>query len=70
MEKEILLRELNHISKVYFNKKDYISSGQVNRAIDVVEDYYAGLSINCEHNRVKYSEFCNGDFCQDCGKPL
>lgn len=24
----------------------------------------------CTHERTKYSEFCNGDFCQDCGKPL
>lgn len=24
----------------------------------------------CDHKRTKYSEFFNGDFCQDCGKPL
>lgn len=39
MEKETLLQALKHISDVYFNKKDYISAGQINRAMDVVEDY-------------------------------
>jgi hypothetical protein len=24
----------------------------------------------CEHKRTKYSEFCNGDMCCDCGQPL
>jgi hypothetical protein len=37
--KEFLLQCLKQISQSYFDKKDYISAGQVNRAIDVVEDY-------------------------------
>ena len=39
MEKKILIQELKKISKAYFNKKDYISTGQINLAIDVIEDY-------------------------------
>lgn len=40
MKKKILIAELKRISKMYFEKKDYISAGQINRALDVVEDYY------------------------------
>lgn len=43
MEKEILLRELKYISDAYFNKKDYTNTRQINRAMDIVEDYYAVL---------------------------
>lgn len=39
MEKELLLKTLKHISDAYFDKKDYISAGQINRAIDVLNDY-------------------------------
>lgn len=39
MEKSTILAALKHISDVYFEKKDYISSSQINRAIDVIEDY-------------------------------
>lgn len=39
MEKSVILKELKKISDVYFKKKDYISSGQINRAMDIVEDY-------------------------------
>lgn len=38
MKKDKLLKALKKISDVYFDKKDYISAGQVNRAMDVVED--------------------------------
>ena len=41
MEKEILLQELKKISEHYFEKKDYISAGQINLAMDVVNDYDA-----------------------------
>lgn len=39
MDKSVILKELKNISDVYFKKKDYISSGQINRAMDVIEDY-------------------------------
>lgn len=39
MKKNELLKTLKHISDSYFQKKDYISSGQINRAIDVINDY-------------------------------
>ena len=39
MEKEKLLQELKKISDHYFDKKDYISAGQINLAMDVVSDY-------------------------------
>jgi len=39
MEKSVILKELKNISDVYFNKKDFVSSGQINRAMDVIEDY-------------------------------
>lgn len=39
MKKEALLKRLKHISDVYLKKKDFISAGQINRAIDVVEDF-------------------------------
>lgn len=39
MEKYELLQTLKHISDSYFQKKDYISAGQINLAIDVVNDY-------------------------------
>ena len=45
MDKEILIRDLRYISDTYFDKKDYISAGQINRAIDVIEDYYATIEI-------------------------
>jgi hypothetical protein len=38
MGKEELLQTLKHISDLYFQKKDYISAGQINRAMDVIED--------------------------------
>ena len=38
MEKNELLETLKHISDVYFQKKDYISAGQINKAMDVIED--------------------------------
>lgn len=39
MKKQHLIQELKKISKAYFDKKDYISAGQINLAIDVIEDY-------------------------------
>lgn len=39
MEDLEVLKYLKKISDFYFEKKDYISSGQINRAIDIVEDY-------------------------------
>ncbi len=39
MKKEKLLKALKHISDTYLNNKDYISAGQINRAIDIVEDF-------------------------------
>lgn len=39
MEKSVILEELKKISDVYFEKKDYISSGQINRAMDIIEDF-------------------------------
>lgn len=39
MNKSAILKELKNISDVYFNKKDFISSSQINRAMDVIEDY-------------------------------
>ena len=75
MEKEILIRELNYISKVYFEKKDYISAGQINRAIDVVEDYFAVLpqadviKSVCDDNCEPTFQNKEGDFvCGKCSK--
>ena len=39
MDKSVILKELKNISDVYFEKKDYISSGQINRAMDIIEDF-------------------------------
>lgn len=39
MSKEKLLQDLKHISDSYFKKHDYISSGQINRAMDVINDF-------------------------------
>jgi hypothetical protein len=36
MDKLVILKELKIISDVYFEKKDYISSGQINRAMDII----------------------------------
>lgn len=41
-----ILLELKNISNVYFEKKDYISSGQINRAIDVIEDYFGEINYS------------------------
>lgn len=41
-----ILLELKSISDVYFNKKDYISSGQINRAMDVIEDYFGEINYS------------------------
>lgn len=38
MNKQELLDELKTISNGLFKKKDYISSGTINRAIDVIEE--------------------------------
>lgn len=46
MEKSVILKELKSISDVYFEKKDYISSGQINRAMDVIEDYFGELNYS------------------------
>lgn len=58
MEKQELLKALKHISDTYLKKKDYISAGQINRAIDVVEDFDGELpkedisdSSNIENNQ-------------------
>ena len=46
MGKSTILEELINISDVYFNKKDYISYGQINRAMDVIEDYFGELNYS------------------------
>ncbi len=51
-KKPTILKELKKISDVYLNKKDYISYGQINRAIDVVEDY-TGESEASEEDEIK-----------------
>ena len=57
MEKEALLQTLKHISDSYFQKKDYISAGMINRAMDVVNDYDGVL---LQANVIKL-------VCADCG---
>lgn len=56
MEKSIILKELKKISDFYLNKKDYISAGQINRAMDVAEDYYSeiGHSEKVDVNNIEY----------------
>jgi hypothetical protein len=44
MTKTELIKTLKKISKHYFNEKDYTSSSQINRAIDVVQDYQGSLT--------------------------
>jgi len=48
MKKQTLINELEKISKSFFDKKDYISAGQINRAIDVIEDLPNELFIDKE----------------------
>lgn len=57
MNKEGLLKALKHISDVYFKKQDYISYGQINRAIDVVEDF-DGL-LPQDNKDVMYCDKCS-----------
>ncbi len=38
MEKETLISELKQISKSLFNQKDFFKAGQINLAIDVLEE--------------------------------
>ena len=72
MEKQELLEALKHISDVYFQKKDYISAGQINRAMDVVNDYDGvlpqenvsdlPLAEHCEHRQHDHCD-CVGKYC-------
>lgn len=54
MEKEILLQELKKISDVFFNKKDYLSAGQINRAIDVIIDNEIALISTTTNNKTVF----------------
>ncbi|MBK7362680.1 MAG: hypothetical protein IPJ01_10330 [Micavibrio sp.] len=56
MEKETLLQALKHISDVYLKKKDYISAGQINRAMDVVEDYDGVIPQTNVISELKYTK--------------
>ena len=73
MEKQELLEALKHISDVYFQKKDYISAGQINLAMDVVNDYDGvlpqenvseslPLAEHCEHRQHDHCD-CVGKYC-------
>lgn len=37
MDKETLLKELKRISDNFFTQQDFISAGQINRAMDCIE---------------------------------
>lgn len=60
MKKDELLQTLKHISDSYFQKKDYISAGMINRAIDVVNDYDGVLpqADVIGSNETLYSKCC------------
>lgn len=40
MEKEILITELKFISNHFFQTKDYIRAGQINIAIDAINELF------------------------------
>lgn len=74
MEKDELLQTPKHISDSYFQKKDYISAGMINRAMDVVNDYdgvlpqadVSGsfpLAEHCEHRQHDHCD-CIGLYCK------
>lgn len=48
MKKDELLKSMQIIADSYFQKKDFISAGQINRAIDVVNDYDGDLEKELE----------------------
>ncbi len=43
MKTKQLIEDLKAISKDFFNKKDFISAGKINLAIDVLEEMIATL---------------------------
>lgn len=43
MDTATILLELKKISEYYFDKKDYVSAGQINRAMEVAEDYATSI---------------------------
>lgn len=78
MEKQILLQELKKISDHYFNKKDYISAGQINLAMDVIEDYDGVLpqadvikpACECKEPIRRYSPAREEYYCEQCQKSI
>ena len=57
MNKEELLSSLKSISNHYFNKKEYVKSGTINIAIDVIVDF-DGQIPKSENETKLLAEFC------------
>jgi len=64
MEKNKLLEELKTISDSFFQKKDYINSGIINRAMDVINSFEGELP---HPNRgILLTEYCKHKGSNNC----
>ena len=79
MTQDEILNELKKISDYYFNKENYISAGQINLAMDVIDDYYC-YEILQQFDGVKSVCICKtdkrhqanfeGENCLYCGEQI